>query len=149
MFLERRNISLVVILFTTIILIINPAYSKTFTRNVTVKMNKPEIIWKHWIINTRFDRGKAKCEVYKPPDMRIWKKPKFGKLTFKKNVVIDHAKMSDADKKNCKGKIVKATAVEFTGDKKGKISFKVEVYYRQGRYEEHIFGDVLFNVNVR
>lgn len=149
MFLERRNISLLVILFTTIFFGINPVYSKNITKNATVQINKPAIIWKHWIINTQFDKGKVKCQVYKPPDMRIWKKPKFGKVTFKKGVVIDNNKLRDVEKTNCKGKVVKATAVEFTGDRKGKVSFKVEVFYRQGRYEEHIFSNILFNVNVR
>ena len=81
--------------------------------------------------------------------MRIKKKPKFGKINFKKGVVLDHSKLSDTDKKNCKGKIIRSTAVEFTGDKKGKVSFKVEVYYRPGMYEEHFFTDINFNVNVR
>ena len=57
--------------------------------------------------------------------------------------------MSEREKKMCKGKTVKGTEIEYTGNKKGKTSFKVEVLYRQGRYEEHIFGNVLFNVNVR
>ena len=81
--------------------------------------------------------------------MILRKKPEFGKVKFKKGVVIDHAKMSEREKKMCKGKTVKGTEIEYTGNKKGKTSFKVEVLYRQGRYEEHIFGNVLFNVNVR
>ena len=63
--------------------------------------------------------------------------------------MIENAELSGDYKKYCKNKVIKATAVEFTGDKKGKVSFKVEVLYRQGRYEEYSFGNVLFNVNVR
>jgi hypothetical protein len=150
MLLEKRIISLIVILFSMIFLYTTTVYAKTPTRNVTVQMNKPEIIWRHWIVNTQFDKNKVKCMVYKPPDMRITRKPAFGKIKFKKGVVIDNDKLSGDNKKNCKGKVVKATAVEFTGDKKGKVSFKVEVFYRRGGgYEEYIFGTVLFNVNVR
>ena len=149
MFLENRNLGLFFILFSAILFNSNHGYAKDITRNATVKVNKPEIIFKYWIINTDFDKDKIKCKVYKPPDMILRKNPEFGKVKFKKGVVIENNKLRDDDKKNCKDKIVKSTAVEFTGDRKGKTSFKVEVLYREGRYEEHIFGNILFNVNVK
>ncbi len=149
MCLKKRYLGLFVIFLSSILFSSTIAHSKNFTRNVTVRVNKPEIIWRHWVINTSFDKNKIKCMVYKPPDMILRKKPKFGKVKFKKGVVIDNDKLSEPDKKNCKGKVIRATTVEYTGDKKGKVSFKVEVLYRQGRYEEYIFGNVIFNVNVR
>lgn len=149
MLLIKRITALFVIVISTVIFLLNSVKAKDFTRNVTVQMNKPEVIFKYWIVNTQFDRDKVKCFVYKPPDMVLRTKPKFGKVRFKKGVVIDNNKLRGDEKKNCKGKIIKSTAVEFTGDKKGKTSFKVEVLYREGRYEEYVFGNILFNVNVR
>ena len=81
--------------------------------------------------------------------MILTKKPEFGKVIFKKGVVIDNNKLSDDNKKYCKDKIIKATTAEYISDKKGKTTFKIQVLYRQGRYEEHIFQNILFNVNVR
>jgi hypothetical protein len=149
MFLDRKVINLILSLFSVIYFNINPAYAKTVTRNVTVQINKPEIIFKYYIIDVRFDLDRVKCQIYRPPDMRMWKKPKFGMVKFKKGVVIDNDKLRGDQKNNCKGKIIKSTAVEFTGEKKGKVSFEVEVFYRQGRYEEQIFDTLHFNVNVR
>lgn len=149
MSLKKRNIGLFFIILSAILFPLNFTYAKNTTRNVTVRVNKPEIILKYWIINTQFDRKKVKCQVYRPPDMFLVKKPKFGKVKFKIGVVIDNNELSDTNKKKCKGKIIKSTTVEFTANKKGKVSFKVQVLYRQGIYEEYIFGNVLFNVNVR
>ncbi len=63
--------------------------------------------------------------------------------------MIDNSMLRGENRRNCKDKIIRATTIEYTGDRKGKVSFKVEVLYREGRYEEYIFGNVLFNVNVR
>ena len=149
MFLDRKIFRLFLILFSVLYFNTSPVYAKVITRNVTVKVNKPEILFKYYIIDVRFDLDRVKCQVYRPPDMRMWKKPKFGTVKFKKGVVIDNDKLRGNQKKNCKGKLIKSTAVEFTGEKKGKISFEVEVLYRQGRYEEQIFDTLHFNVNVR
>ena len=149
MFLKKRDIGLFFIILSTILFSSNLAYSQDSTRNINVKMNKPEIILRRFVILTQFDKDKVKCQVHKPPDMILRKKPKFGKVKFKKGVVLDHDILNNAEKKRCKGKIIKATTAEFTGDKKGKVSFKIEVLYREGKYEEYIFGNVLFNVNVR
>ena len=99
MVLNKRKIDLFLIFISAISISTNIAYSKDFTRNVTVKMNKPQIIWNHWIVNTRFDKGTVKCIVSKPPDMRMWKKLKFGKVKIKKGVVYDNNKLSGDIKK--------------------------------------------------
>jgi len=149
MFLNIKNIVLFVILLAMILFPLNLASAQSSIRNVTVFVNKPEIILRYWVINTDFDNKGVKCNVYKPPDMVLTKKPKFGKVKFKKGVVIDNDKLRGTNKKYCRDKIVKSTTVEFTGDRKGIVSFKIEVFYRQGRYEEYILDNILFNVNVR
>jgi hypothetical protein len=149
MILKNRNIVLFFILVSTILFPLNFAYAQSTTTNITVQVNKTEIIHRSWVINTIGDKKGVKCNVYKPPDMFLTKKPKFGKVKFKKGVVIDNNELRGDDKKYCKDKVIRATIAEFTSDKKGKTSFKIQVLYRQGRYEEHIFGNYLFNVNVR
>ena len=149
MFLKKRNIGLFFIILSAILFPLNFAYAQNSTRNVTVRVSKPEIILRYWIIDTSFDIKGVKCKVYKPPDMILWKKPKFGKVKIKKGVVVDNKLLRNDRRKNCKGKVIKSTTLEFTGNKKGKDSFKVEVLYPQGRYEEYSFETILFNVNVR
>ncbi len=149
MFLKKRNVGLFFIILSTILFPLNFAHAQTTTRNVTVRVNKPEIILRYWIVNTQFDKDKVKCQVYKPPDMVLWKKPKFGKIKIKRGVVVDHKLLRSDYRKYCKGKVIKATTLAYTGNKKGNDFFKVQVYYRQTRYEEHIFETILFNVNVR
>ncbi len=149
MLLNIRNVVLFFILLSTILFPLNLASAQSFTRNVTVAVNKPEIILRYWIINTDFDNKGVKCNVYKPPDMVLTRKPKFGKVKFKKEVVIDNDKLRGTNKKYCKDKIIESTTVEFTGNRKGIVSFNIEVFYRQGRYEEYILDNILFNVNVR
>ena len=107
MFLDKKIFLLFLMLFSVLYFNISPAYAKIITRNVTVQTNKPEIIFKYYIIDVRFDLDRVKCQVYRPPDMRMWKKPKFWMLKFKKGVVIDNNKLRGDQKENCKGKIIK------------------------------------------
>jgi len=69
MFLKKRYFGLFVIFLSSILFSSSIAHSKNITRNITVRVNKPEIIWRHWVINTQFDKDKVKCLVYRPPDM--------------------------------------------------------------------------------
>ena len=106
MFLKKRNVGLFFIILSTILFPLNFAHAQKSTRNVTVRVNKPEIILRYWIIDTIFDTKGVKCKVYKTPDMILWKKPKFGKVKIKKSVVIDHNFLRSDYKKYCKGKVI-------------------------------------------
>ncbi len=73
MFTKDRFIFLIIIILSTVFLDKNNLYANQLTRNVNVKTNKTEIIWRHWIVNTQFDRTKVKCIVYRPPraDLKV------------------------------------------------------------------------------
>ena len=113
-------------------------------RNITVRVNKTEVVYQYALINARFEKEMEKCQAARPPTIVVTRKPKLGKVKVKNGVKFDSPKNS-----GCKGKKVLGSIVEFTSNSRGKTSFKIDVLYRQGGYYDHKFGDVTFNVTVR
>lgn len=113
-------------------------------RNITVRVNKTEVVYRYVLLNARFRKEMEKCQAFRPPSIVVTRKPDFGSVKIKKGVKFDSPARSE-----CKGKKVLGTIVEFTSAKRGKTSFKIDVLYRQAGYYDHKFGDVTFNVRVR
>ena len=121
------------------------AFAKQLTRSQTVRVNKPAIVYEFALLNARTDHKGEKChELWMAPSIIVRRKPKIGKVRIRKGVKIVSPKNS-----SCKGKRVLGTTVEYTGTKRGRDSFKVEVLFARPGYYDHKFGDVTINVTVR
>ena len=118
--------------------------AKQRTRNITVRVNKTEVVWTHFILNARFEKEMEKCQAYRPPTIVLRRKPKIGKVIIKNGVKFDSDKNSP-----CKGKKVLGSIVEFRSDKRGKTTFKIDILQRSGTHYDHKYGDVTINVTVR
>lgn len=113
-------------------------------KNVTVKLNEPQIIHTHWIQNSATSDPNAACRVIRPPTLVVKRKPKIGTVKIRKGVMIESGPRSP-----CKGKKVRGTTVEYTGTKRGADQIIVEVLYRIPGYYDHKFGEIEFRVRVR
>ena len=142
---HRKTISMIGILAICLLAMPDFAFAKQLTRNHTVRMNKPEIIYEFALLNARFDTKREKCdELWAVPTIVVRKRPKIGKVRIKKR-----AKIATPKNSPCKGKKILGTTVEYTGTKRGKDTFKVEVLFFKPGYYEQKYHDVTFNINVR
>ena len=140
----RKTINILGILALCLLAQPDFVFAKQLTRNHTVKLNKPEVVYEFALLNARFEKEMEKCQQFWAPTIVLRRKPKIGKVKIRKGVKFDTPKNSV-----CKGKKILGTTVEYTGTKRGKDSFKVEVMFSKPRYYEEKFHDVTFNINVR
>jgi len=113
-------------------------------KNVTVRLDKPEIIHTHWIQSSPTAGADAACGAVRPPTLVVKRKPKLGKVKIRRGVMIDAGANSP-----CKGRKVRGSTVEYTGTERGQDSFVIEILFRHPAYYDHKFGEIKFNVRVR
>jgi hypothetical protein len=113
-------------------------------KNVTVRLNKPEIIHTHWIQQAVTKNPDAACRAIRPPTLVVKRKPKLGTVKIRRGVMIESGANSP-----CKGRKVRGSTLEYTGTQRGRDSFIIEILFRHPAYYDHKFGEMKFNVSVR